>query len=133
MLNSPHIPMLPILKEILGPCHSPPTKVETSNTKMAWGPVPHPDLERGMDENPNPLRGNCTGHIKVSDVVVRSPDALSLSSCNNVVDVNKHPTHTSKWERKRARQTIKRLQRTENSTSSFKVHFGKFGAKVEDT
>ena len=66
---------------------------ETSDTWLAWGTVPHPDLERGMDENLEPLLGNRTGHTKISDVAIRSSDTLSLSSSNNVVRQDKvsHP------------------------------------------
>ena len=45
---------------------------ENSDKILAWGTVPYPALEMGMDENPKPLSGNRTGHTHVSDVVVRS-------------------------------------------------------------
>ena len=57
---------------------------KSSGTRLACGSMPHPSLERGVDENPKPLSGNRTAKAKVSDVVVRSPDASSLSVSNSV-------------------------------------------------
>ena len=95
--------------------------------------MPHPDLERGMDENLEPLLGNRTGHTKISDVAIRSSDTLSLSSSNNVVRQDKvsHPhLQVGKKESKKIQQATTMIG---NSTSSIKVHFGKFGAEVESS
>ena len=64
-----------------------------------------------MDENPNPLSGNRTAKTKASDVVVRSPDASSLSDSNLLVNIDKAkpPSRTSKWDRRKA-STIKRVE-----------------------
>ena len=65
-----------------------------------------------MDENPNPLSGNRTAKTKASDVVVRSPDASSLSDSNLLVNVDKAkpPSRTSKWDRRKANKIKRRLQ-----------------------
>ena len=85
---------------------------ESCVTRLACGPVPHPALERGMDENPNPLSGNRTTKTKASDVVVRSPDASSLGDSNLLVNVDKAkpPSRASKWDRRKASKIKGRLQ-----------------------
>ena len=85
---------------------------ESSGTRLACVPVPHPALERRVDENPKPLSGNRTAKTKVNDVVVRSPDASSLSDSNFIVNVDKTKLtpHTSKWDRRRAVRIKRRLQ-----------------------
>ena len=106
--------MHPSLKEILGPCHSPLTKVKPVIQGWHGAQCPTQTWRGGWTKIQNLyISGNHTGHTRVSDiVVVRSQDAssLSLSSYNNVVNVDNHPTHTSKWERRRVRRTTKQLQ-----------------------
>ena len=53
---------------------------ETSDTRMTWGTVPHPDFEMEMDKNPKPLSGNRTGHATVSDVVVSPQMPLAVTT-----------------------------------------------------
>ena len=79
----------PKLKGCLGTLSQSTDRGENSGTRLAGGPVPHPALERGMDENPKPLSGNRTKKAKVSDLVVRSSDAPNLSDNNLIVNVDK--------------------------------------------
>ena len=71
----------PKLEENLGTLSQPTDQGESSGTRLAYGPVPHPALERDVDENPKPLSRNRTAKAKVSDVevVVKSvPRCLKL-------------------------------------------------------
>ena len=102
----------PKLKGCLGTLSQSTDQGESSGTRLACGPVPHPALERGVDENPKPLSGNRTEKAKVSDVVVRSTDASSLSDSKTVANVEKIKLfpHTYRWERRRVRRNNRRLQ-----------------------
>ena len=102
----------PKLEENLGTLLQSTDQGENSDTRLACGPGPHPALERGMGENPKPLSGNRTAKAKVSDVVVRSPDASSLGDSNPIVNVDKaKPSfRTSKWDKRRANRIKRRLQ-----------------------
>ena len=62
---------------------------DISVTGQTGGTVPHSALERGKDENPETLLGNCSEHTKVVNVVVRSPDAQCKGSNPNVDNVAK--------------------------------------------
>ena len=102
----------PKLEGNLGTLSQSTDQGESSGTRLACGPVPHPGLERGMDEKPTPLSGKRTAKTKVSDVVVRSPAASSLSDSNFIVNVDKTKLtpHTSKWDRRRVVRIKRRLQ-----------------------
>ena len=85
-----------------------------SDTGRAGGLVPHPALERDRDENPGTILGKTALYTpKVANVVVRPPDAQSQGSNLNVDNDNVAKTKlskTSKWDRRRVKRAIQRLQ-----------------------
>ena len=59
-----------------GQAHS--ANLEYNITSQAGVPAPHPDLERGMDENPDPLLGNHIDSQVGNAVSVPQPDVSNL-------------------------------------------------------
>ena len=93
---------------------------DISVTGQAGGTVPHSALERGKDENPGTLLGNCSEHTKVVNVVVRSPDTKSNGSNINLdnvakIKISKQESKISKWDRRKIKRTIQQLQKWQES------------------